>query len=162
MKKMIKNLFGHFEDYCCAVLMTVMCISTTLQIVFRLIKHPLVWTMELATYSFIWIAFLTIAWAERTHSHFCVDVFTNWIKGKARNVLYIVNDLIAGAFYLLLFYWSVRYFPMQASQTSSALLISKGWIEASMIVCFSLGFIHRIAHVIWTIRNWNAVEEEKK
>ena len=161
MKKFIKNLLEHLEDYICTLLMIVMCVSITLQIIFRLIKHPLVWTMELATYSFIWVAFLSIAWAERTHSHFCVDVFTNWIHGKPRKVLYIVDDLIASGFYALLAYWAVRYFPLQASQVSSALLISKGWIEASMIVCFTLCLIHRLSDMIRTIRTFDEKEVKR-
>ncbi len=165
MKEMMKKVCSRFEEYLCMILMVIMCFATTLQIICRLLGHPLVWSMELSVYCFIWVAFIGMAWAEKNHSHFAVDVFTRWIKGRPKMVLDMVNDVLAAGFYAFLVYWAAMYFPTLVKQLSTALRISKSVPEAAMIVGFGLCLIHRISHLIRTgvsFKNGETAEEGVK
>jgi TRAP-type C4-dicarboxylate transport system permease small subunit len=88
------------------VLTFVMLISIFLQVVTRLMSVNIIWTSDLATFSFVWIAFLGAAIAVTTNEHFIVDIFPEKLKTptfeKSLSVLSLILQFIVG-------YVMVRY-----------------------------------------------------
>src|SRR3990172_2703823 len=62
------------ENAAVSIVLSVVCSVTAAQVVFRFIlKMPLAWSDELATFSFVWFALLGSALAVRENAHIGVD-----------------------------------------------------------------------------------------
>lgn len=147
--KIIKNL----EEYVSVFFLCVMCIAVTFQIIFRVIlKSPLLFTEEIARYSYVWCVFFCIAMGEKHNEHFAVDIFVRFLKQRASDWLYAIEKLIGCICFALLFVWSVQFLNFEWVVKSSALGISMGLVALSMCFGFGLSFIRRGYYVYYYVR----------
>ncbi len=84
----------------------VMVISVFIQIVTRVIGITVIWTSDVATFLFVWLAFLGAAIAVRDNEHFVVDVFPARAKTFSFN---LVLNILAIAAELVIGYIMLRY-----------------------------------------------------
>ncbi|WP_085522472.1 TRAP transporter small permease [Tuberibacillus sp. Marseille-P3662] len=134
-------------------------IDIVIQVMTRLLGISAVWTTEVAKYSFIWSVFMGAAVMLNRREHFKFDMLLNKLKGKARNVLYMINDLI-----LLLFSFAIFYYGIDAVQSFwnynwvSLPQMKMGYVWISVPIMGGTMVIYTIAHLIRTIKHFNREE----
>ena len=88
-------------------LLTVFFVSIVLQISARYLKIPLLWTEELANYSFIWAVFMGASTMIHEKAHFCFTFFKDRFKGARGAVYDIVLSVILLCFTVPMFCYGV-------------------------------------------------------
>ncbi|MEW9109217.1 TRAP transporter small permease [Cytobacillus gottheilii] len=89
------------------VFLTVFFAVILLQIVTRHLGISILWTEEVANYSFIWAMFMGAAVMVNRREHFNFDFFQRKLKGKNRVFLNIFNDLVLIAFNVCIFFLGI-------------------------------------------------------
>ena len=87
------------------IIMTVAMVSSVfIQVATRMINYTVIWTSDVATFLFVWLAFLGAAVAVRDNDHFVVDVFPGKWKSfrfnLALNLLAIIVQFTIGSIML--------------------------------------------------------------
>lgn len=136
--------FNSIEDYVAPAFLVLMCLSVTAQIIGRMVvKKPLLYTEEVARFSYIWCVYITIAMGEKYQDHFSVDIFVRFLRGRANLALILVEKALGCAMFGVMFYWSIKFFKFEKIIESPAFGISMGVVAASMCVGFFLCFLRR-------------------
>jgi TRAP-type C4-dicarboxylate transport system permease small subunit len=117
-----------------------------LQLIARYTGLSLIFTEEVARYSYIWVAFLAMALGEKCRTHFNVTVFTVFLKGRAEAALEFIVDLISAFVFIFLFYWSLHFWPFTHVTKSPAMELPMTIISTSLCVGFFLSFMRRLYH----------------
>lgn len=152
MKKLVA-IFNSIEDYIAPSFLVVMCLSVTAQIIGRMIvKKPLLYTEEVARYSYIWCVYIVIAMGEKYQDHFSVDVFVRFLHGRANLALIVIEKALGCAMFAVMLYWSIRFFNFEKIIKSPAFGISMGVVAASMCVGFFLCFLRRAVFLIAAVK----------
>ena len=147
MKK-IKYVFDHIELWMGGFFFCIMSIAVGLQLFSRFARLSIVFTEEIARYSYIWVAFLCMALAERQRTHFNVTVFTMFLKGRAEATLEFIADLVCTIVFFILFYWSLQFWPFTHVLKTPALEIPMTVVSTCLCIGFFLSFIHRLYHAV--------------
>lgn len=84
MKNILFKLIDNIENYLCQFLLVVFVILLFLQIMLRnIFSYSIPWGDELATYAFVWFAYLGAAYATKMSAHnrvtFQFKMFPNWV-----------------------------------------------------------------------------------
>ncbi|WP_069999319.1 TRAP transporter small permease [Cellulosilyticum sp. I15G10I2] len=115
----IVNILEHLTGLCAFIMM----MSIAWQVFTRfVVKAPSIWTEEVARYSFMYMAMFGAAVGVRKSSHFGMTLFTDRLKGKARDIYmkYAVNLIIAACALFILFYgwdFAINYGTTRVSPT---------------------------------------------
>ncbi|MDR1247749.1 MAG: TRAP transporter small permease [Treponema sp.] len=95
MKKVLKFLDDHLEEYFVCLLMGYFVTVTVLQVVFRFfLKIPAAWTEETARYSFIWMTFLGSSLVAKLKTHIRVDILESNLTGKTRLGMNLFSQVV--------------------------------------------------------------------
>ncbi|MCI8809558.1 MAG: TRAP transporter small permease subunit [Oscillibacter sp.] len=82
------------------IMTVVMVLSIFIQVVSRMVHYTVIWTSDVATFLFVWLAFLGAAVAVRDNDHFVVDVFPGtWKKfhfNLSLNLLALAAQFVIG------------------------------------------------------------------
>ena len=108
MKKILFKLIDNIESYLCQLLLIVFVILLFLQIILRnIFSYSIPWGDELATYAFVWFAYLGAVYATKMSAHnrvtFQFKLFPSWVE----TVCAVLTDLIwigFNAFFVYLSY----------------------------------------------------------
>jgi TRAP-type C4-dicarboxylate transport system permease small subunit len=88
-------------------LLSVFFLAIVLQIGARYMKIPLLWTEELANYSFIWAVFMGASAMVYHKAHFCFTFFRDRFKGKRGAAYDIFVSLIVLSFTVPIFFYGI-------------------------------------------------------
>lgn len=94
------------------VMLSIFFIAIMIQIVSRHMGVSIIWTEEVANYSFIWSVFMGAAVMVNQREHFSFDFLTLKLKGVKRAGLMLLIDTI-----VLLFALALLYYGIQAAST---------------------------------------------
>lgn len=138
----MKRLFSRFTDVSVKVLestitclLTIMMLTLLWQVFTRfVVKVPSIWTEEVARAAFVYMAVLGAAVGVRRFSHFGVSIFSDLIRGKARDLYFrfVLNGLVLIASVLIFVFgldFTVKYGFTRVSPT---FLIPMAWLFASV------------------------------
>mgnify|MGYP001106399812 CR=1 FL=1 len=67
------------------------------------------WVEEVSRHTHILIIFLGVSSAVKYGRHITMDTLVTYLKGRSRNVLQVITNLICAAFFMGLFYYSWQY-----------------------------------------------------
>ncbi|PKL14017.1 MAG: TRAP transporter small permease [Spirochaetae bacterium HGW-Spirochaetae-4] len=152
MKKLLAIL-NSFEDYVAPAFFAIMCVAVAAQIFFRIVlKRPLLYTEEIARFSYVWCVYICIAMGEKYQDHFAVDVFVKFLKGKPNLLLHVIEKSLGSYMFAVMFFWSVKFFSFQKILQSPAFGVSMSVVAASMCVGFFLAFIRRGVHLVVAVK----------
>ncbi|GLB61069.1 TRAP transporter small permease [Cytobacillus sp. NCCP-133] len=79
-----------------------------IQIVTRHLGIPVIWTEEVANYSFIWSVFMGASVMVNKKEHFSFDFLEQKLQGKSKAKLLIVIDFVILLFAFALFYYGIE------------------------------------------------------
>jgi TRAP-type C4-dicarboxylate transport system permease small subunit len=95
MKRALKFLDEHLEEYFVCLLMGYFVTVTVLQVVFRFfLRIPAAWTEETARYSFIWMTFIGSSLVAKLKTHIRVDMLESSLQGKAKLGLNLFSQVV--------------------------------------------------------------------
>jgi tripartite ATP-independent transporter DctM subunit len=97
-------------------------------------NSPLMWTDELATFLFLWLAMFGAVVAVRRGAHMRLTTFVEWIAPNVRAWLATVAELVVIVFAVELLVPSVAYLKVQASTELITLDISDGYRVVALLV----------------------------
>lgn len=92
--RVIRFLDNNFEKYLCSVFLVLMTVIMLYQIVSRFLGVPLSWTEETARYLFIWLIYLSAAYAAKLGAHITVDLLIVVFKTRAQLILKLFSNAV--------------------------------------------------------------------
>jgi tripartite ATP-independent transporter DctM subunit len=95
---------------------------------------PIMWTDELATFLFLWLAMVGAVVAVRRGGHMRLTTFVEWVGPKARNWLATVAELVVIVFVIELLVPTLAYLKVQASTELVTLEISDWYRVVALLV----------------------------
>jgi len=129
-------------------LMSIMVLSTLLQVFARFINLNVPFTEEITIYAMIWVALFGSAYAFGIKRHIAIDALVAILKEDLKWKLEIVIELLVAVFAVLVLIiggsWFV-YITFKLGQLSPVMQISKGWIY---LAAPASGFIILIYNVL--------------
>ena len=126
----LRLFLDNFEEYMCAVGLTVMTIFTFLGVISRKLPQVnLSWTMELVTTIFVWVCALASSAAFKTNSHMGFGFITDKLKGVPRAVHKWLRVAVIFANYAMWIYYGAKMTIGQfQSGLVTAVMATPGWI----------------------------------
>jgi tripartite ATP-independent transporter DctM subunit len=97
-------------------------------------NSPLMWTDELATFLFLWLAMVGAVVAVRRGAHMRLTTFIEWVAPNVRSWLATVAELVVIVFAVELLVPTVAYLKVQASTELITLDISDGYRVVALLV----------------------------
>lgn len=104
--KRVNDLWEWIVTKLLVVMTVLMVLSVFIQVGARTIHYTVIWTSDVATFLFVWLAFLGAAVAVRDDDHFIVDVFPDKMKTFSFN---LILNLLALAAELAIGFVMLRY-----------------------------------------------------
>jgi tripartite ATP-independent transporter DctM subunit len=95
---------------------------------------PLIWTDELATFLFLWLAMIGAVVAVRRDGHMRLTTFVSWVAPTVRSWLATVAELVVIVFAIELLVPSMAYLKVQASTELITLQISDWYRVVALLV----------------------------
>lgn len=108
-----KFILSNLEEFLSCALFLVMCISVALGVLARFFDLALVWTDELARYSFIWSVLLGTVVVFKQKKHIAVDLMESIFPEKMTKIIHVLIHVAL----LILFLILLRYGWMLTQQT---------------------------------------------
>ncbi|MGP4080034.1 TRAP transporter small permease [Pseudalkalibacillus sp. R45] len=120
-----------------------------LQIITRHLGISIIWTEEVANYSFIWAIFMGAAIMVNRREHFNFDFILKKLKGKRKTSLKIVNDLVLITFNVFIFLLGVQVAVEFWNYTWASIPDMKmGYIWMSVPIMAGTMIIYSFSHLI--------------
>lgn len=163
--KVIHWLDKHFEESISAVLLAAMSVVILLQIILKWFHMPLSWSEEMARYMFIWLIYISSAYAVRQRSHIKVEIVSLFLKEKGNFVLDIIADIsfLVFASVIAYFGWIATYkIAFINVQQSPSMHINMGWAYMSFALGCTLMAIRIIQDLILRTGEYKALKQEKE
>lgn len=162
MRRILKFLDSHLEEYLIAILMILLTLTMFLQIVMRyLFRHSLSWPEELCRYFFVYITFLTLGYCVRRGSMLRLDVIREVLPGKAWHVLQAIVNACTLIFFICMLYYSFELLAtvQKTNRESAALGIPYTYIYLSAVLGFALAALRNIQVITGAILSHKRREE---
>ena len=132
-----------------AISLSIFFLAILVQIVTRHLGISVIWTEEVANYSFIWSVFMGAAVMVNKREHFSFDFLALKLEGKSRVILFTVIDSV-----ILLFSIALVYYGIQAVQNfwnytwASLPDIKMGYVWISIPIMGATMAIYSINHLV--------------
>ncbi len=124
-------------------------IAIIIQIVTRHLGIAVIWTEEVANYSFIWSVFMGASVAVNKREHFAFDFLLQKLQGVSKTTLFIVIDSIVLLFALALLYYGIEVVQNFWNYNWAALPAMKmGYVWISIPIMGLTMSIYCINHLI--------------
>jgi tripartite ATP-independent transporter DctM subunit len=128
-------LIGHAAEFIGAVLVLAETFILFAGVVSRYVfNSPLIWTDELATFLFLWLAMFGAVVAVRRDGHMRLTTFVNWCTPKLGNWLSTVAELVVIVFVIEILVPATAYLKVQASTELITLHISDWYRVVALLV----------------------------
>lgn len=134
-------------------------IVIVLQIITRYMGISVIWTEEVANYSFIWAIFMGAAVMVNRREHFNFDFFLRKLQGKKKDSLNIFNDLVLIIFNTIIFLLGIQVVSEFWNYTWASIPEMKmGYIWIAIPIMAGTMTIYSLSHLIDHIKSLKAKE----
>ncbi|AJD92231.1 hypothetical protein JMA_29140 [Jeotgalibacillus malaysiensis] len=155
---MIKKL-EHIQLTVGVIFLSIFFIAIVIQVLSRYMGISVIWTEEVANYSFIWAIFMGAAVMVNRKDHFNFDLLSKKLKGKPKHILAIVTDTILLLFCIALLIYSYTAMTTFWNYTWNALPAMKmGYVWLSLPVMSATMIIYLLSHVGGSVKNMRVGE----
>lgn len=101
----------------------------------RMMRYPLNWTIDLATCSFAWAAFLSADIAWRRNSLMAIDLVSSRLPDALQRTLFYLNHVIIAAFLVYLVYAGLELSWVSRARSFQGIpSVSYSWVTLSLVV----------------------------
>ena len=133
IEKIFKKLDKTFE-LASAIILSVMVLSITLQVIFRLLDRPLAWSVELSQYLFVWLTFIAGYVGARRAQHIGVEYFHTHTPKPIGDFLKFISNLLPALYFGVIFYYCVSLWSKLMAQKTAMLKIPMAFIYLGMMI----------------------------
>ncbi|MDK2798710.1 MAG: TRAP-type transport system small permease protein [Clostridiales bacterium] len=141
------------------IALSVFLIAILIQVFARYFGIPVIWTEEVANYSFIWAVFMGASVMLNRRQHFKFDLFSQKLKGKSRTYLNIFNDSILLIFNLAIFYYGIITVKNFWNYNWVSLpMIKMGYVWISIPIMGLTMSIYTLGHMMCSIKELKGKE----
>lgn len=152
VKKIGKVVKSDFELYIGSIFLSITSLLVIMNVFTRyFLKFTYHWSEEVAVGAFVWVIFLGLANAYKTHHLIGVEVIMEILPKKGRNVVEFITSIIVTILSSLMFFFSFKYVS-ESTKITASLEISYAYINSSIIVAFALITIYSIYFAIQSFR----------
>jgi TRAP-type C4-dicarboxylate transport system permease small subunit len=152
----IKKFLNNFEEYFVVWTMALMTILVFCQVVMRYVfASSLSWSEELARFIFMWLSWVGASYAVKERSHFRVELFVNFLKGRNR-VRFELLILAVWFGFSVIMAWlgtQLMIFLIKTGQISAAMEIPMSWVYASVPAGCALMAVRLVAEIVKILRS---------
>lgn len=121
MRRLLQYV-GHVERWLGVSLIAIMVIAISTQVFTRYVfNRPIIWVEELATYSFIWSAFIGASLGLKYGRHIKIETFVDYLPAHAKTASRILVNLIVIAVLWLLVREVGKIIDIESRSTSVSL-----------------------------------------
>ncbi|GAE27312.1 TRAP-type transport system [Halalkalibacter wakoensis JCM 9140] len=139
--------------------LTIFFIAVIIQVITRYFGVSVIWTEEVANYSFIWAVFMGAAVMVNRKDHFNFDLLAKKLKGNAKHTLHIVIDGILLLFCAALFFYSLTALTTFWDYKWVSLPSMKmGYVWISLPIMSITMVIYLLSHIAGTVKKITAGE----
>ena len=131
-------MFRRLEFACAALLLGAVVVLVGLAAVTRAMGTPIIWSVEIAQLTFLWLCILAIDLALQEERHFGLRIVQDNVSPRIGRIVEIVNLLIMVALLAFLIRYAWRNTILMHTRLDGALQIRGSYLHASMVVGFSL------------------------
>ncbi|MBN9265904.1 MAG: hypothetical protein BGN89_19065 [Alphaproteobacteria bacterium 64-6] len=118
----VLQYIGHAERWLGVTLIAIMVIAITTQVFTRYVfNRPIIWVEELATYSFIWSAFIGASLGLKYGRHIKIETFVDYLPDHAKAASRILVNLIVIAILWMLVREVGKIIDIESRSTSVSL-----------------------------------------
>jgi TRAP-type C4-dicarboxylate transport system permease small subunit len=131
----MKNLYGYFcklEETLVKSFLVAITFLVFISAIFRTMKYPLNWAVDLSMLLFAWVVFLGANMALRNTELVNVDLFINKFSAKIRKNIYIFWNIIIILFLFFLIWHGIPLALESTSRQFQTLGISYSWATISV------------------------------
>ncbi|MEQ9296967.1 MAG: TRAP transporter small permease [Cyclobacteriaceae bacterium] len=136
-------------------LMSIMVLSTLIQVFARALSANVLFTEELTIYSMMWVTLFGSAYAFGVKKHISIDILKETLRQDLKWKLEVVVELIVALFAILVLIvggsWFV-FITFKLGQVSSVIQVPKGWIYLALPVSGVIILIYNALNIMDTIR----------
>lgn len=163
--KIVDKVLNFIEIYVNGFMLLAMCFIIFLQVIFRRLNMPLVWTEEIARFLFIWIIYLSTSKAVHLRRHLSIDILPLFLNKKGNFVLKLVSDLIGLLFFCIVVYYGTQVIQAfilkpQYSQATHTNMIMGYMAPYLGAACAVIRYIQDIIESVRELKYSSAQEEE--
>jgi len=102
------------------------------------LRNPLVWSDELATFVFLWIAMLGAVVAYRRGEHISLSVLVRRSSGRVRDVLEAIAAVVVVVFVIELIPATLKFFDIERIDLTPALSLPRSYEVLAIMICLVL------------------------
>lgn len=158
----ISNVITKIMKVLMIIFFAYMVLSLGVEVISRYIfKHSFIWANESARYIMIWMIFVGAAEIMFNDEHIKVTVIEDLLKGKARKVLNIVQDVVGLIMSVLMVSYSFSQVRLASKAVSSNMGINMGIVYGIfpvVTILMAVAYVFRIIIKLVPAKD-NAVEE---
>jgi TRAP-type C4-dicarboxylate transport system permease small subunit len=144
--RLLKTIFGRFEEIAGAIILSVMAVVTFLNVITRyVITYPLAFTEEITVSMFVWLVLIGTSMGFRKNAHLAMTFVYDAMPARVKKVFFIMANMTCLLFFALLSWLgSIQVWDeWSLGVTSDALAIPASFYSAGIPV-FSALIIIRI------------------
>lgn len=105
----IGNLLEHCLSVIGGIAIVIFVFAVFLDVMARVLSHPIAWCQEVALFSYIWAIFAGSAIGIRYSTHFTIDLVINQIKGTLKKYIEFFDHIVIMVFVGVLCYYGWKY-----------------------------------------------------
>lgn len=140
--------------------LSIFLLTILIQVFSRYLGISVMWSEEVANFSFIWAVFMGASIMHNKQEHFKFTMIADKLTGKKKIALDIFNNLILLTFNLLIFYYGVETVLNFWDYTWVSLPLKMGYVWLCIpIMGFSMS-IYTLSHLIGNVRQLRTKEAE--
>lgn len=141
-KRRILRILNNLDDFLLIVAVIWMGGVLTLQIIMRYIfNSPLIWSEEMARYTFVWICFLGVGYGIKYDHHIKMEVFFSLLPLGAQRVINLATNALIIVFLLLIIPGGIDFVRQVDNVASTAMEIPTSWVYVSVPLGLSIAVI---------------------
>lgn len=114
------------------------------------------WTEEVTRYADIWAIMIGSAMIAKRRIHINVSVLEEVLKGKSKDWLLVIQQVISFGFFLAMFFIAFNFIKISGSQVTTNLRIPKAWVYSIFPPAFGIFVFQTFVGII------DAVQEARK
>lgn len=141
----ISNVLNRVVRRCVFLFTLTFALLLFTSVLFRyVIKHPLIFSVEVAKLLFIWSAFLavTIGYKEKVHIRF--EFLNRWLKPMGVACTEVLIRVTSGIFFALVLVYAIQFTRAVWPTFFPVLNMSQGWIYVSVIISMVILIVHSV------------------
>lgn len=152
--KKINDLIAKIECIVGSIMLILVVIMVFMSAIMRLVKFPLVWSVDLSQLLFVWICMLGADIALKKKKHMGIDLLVRNFPDAVRKILILISNILCMAFLMFVLYWGINLVITNFMRRYATLQISYSWatIAIPLVTIFMLFTI--LCQTIELIKNW--------